>query len=75
MNAAATNIETRPKPASRLPLKAPSPAAAQIAWARRMPRNAQLSSAPDSSAETGDGASLWASGNHVCMGAKPIFVP
>ena len=23
----------------------------------------------------GDGASLWASGSHVCMGARPALVP
>ena len=40
-----------------------------------MPRKAQLSSAPESSAETTDGASLWASGSQVWSGASPIFVP
>jgi hypothetical protein len=56
-------------------MKAPSPAA-QLTWkARRIPRKAQFSSAPDISAETTDGDSLWASGSHVCSGARPIFVP
>ena len=32
-----------------------------------------VSSGPD--AETGAGASEWASGNHVCIGARPAFVP
>src|SRR5439155_17447732 len=30
---------------------------------------------PDISALTGAGASLCASGSHVCMGASPAFVP
>ena len=30
---------------------------------------------PESSAHTGDGAWLWASGSHVCMGTRPTFVP
>ena len=68
-------IESRPKNTSRSPLKCPSPAAARTLCPRRMPRNAQLSSAPDSRAETMDGASLWASGSQVCMGARPILVP
>ena len=40
-----------------------------------MPRKAQLSRAPESRAEAGLGASLWASGSQVCMGASPILVP
>ena len=40
-----------------------------------MPRNAQFNSAPESSAETTDGDSLWASGSQVCIGASPILVP
>ena len=39
------------------------------------PRNAQFNTAPESSAETTDGASLCASGSQVCSGARPIFVP
>ena len=34
-----------------------------------------LSSTPDMSALTGAGASLCASGSHVCIGASPAFVP
>src|ERR1700684_1971713 len=30
---------------------------------------------PESTAHTGDGAWLWASGSHVCIGARPTFVP
>src|SRR5579885_105008 len=30
---------------------------------------------PESTAHTGEGAWLCASGNHVCMGANPIFEP
>ena len=34
-----------------------------------------MSNTPDKSADAGLGASLWASGSQVCMGARPIFVP
>ena len=40
-----------------------------------MPIIAVLSRAPDSMAETGAGASLWASGSQVCIGARPTLVP
>ena len=56
-------------------LKAPSPAADQQRVRAEDGRNAQFNSAPESSAETTDGASLWASGSQVCSGARPIFVP
>src|ERR1022692_2067740 len=36
---------------------------------------AQFSRTPERSALTGVGASPWASGSHVCMGARPAFVP
>ena len=75
MNTAATAIEISPKPTSSSRLKSPRPAAAQTCCVRRIPRNAQFSSAPDSSAEMTDGDSLCASGNHVCSGASPILVP
>ena len=40
-----------------------------------MPKSAHLMSAPESSAETGVGAWLWASGSHMWTGARPAFVP
>ena len=40
-----------------------------------MARKEQFSSAPERNAETGPGASEWASGSHVWNGARPIFVP
>jgi len=36
---------------------------------------ATLSDTPESIALVGDGASLCASGSHVCIGASPAFVP
>ena len=32
-------------------------------------------SMPESSAHTGDGAWLWASGSQVCIGTRPTLVP
>ena len=50
--------------------------AASMIWCpRRMPNRAQLSSAPESRADTRDGAWLWASGSQLCRGARPILVP
>ena len=66
--------QPKQRPAGRR-LKSPRPAAARSACTRRMARNAQFSSAPDSRAETTEGASLWASGSQVCSGARPILVP
>ena len=40
---------------------------------RTNPKNAQFNTAPESSAETADGASLCASGSQVCRGAKTHF--
>ena len=57
------------------PESAPSPAASMIWWPRSMPSMAQLSSAPESRAETSDGAWLWASGSQLCRGARPILAP
>ena len=65
----------RPKKSSSPWPKDAIPAAAQTCWMRRMPRKAQLSKAPESRAETGEEASLWASGSQLCRGASPILVP
>ena len=75
MKMAATNMETRPKKTSSVPLNPPRPAPSMIWCPRRMPRKAQLSRAPDSRAETSEGAWLWASGSQLCRGARPILVP
>ena len=40
-----------------------------------MPSMATFNNAPDNIADTGAGPSLWASGNQVCIGANPTFVP
>ena len=45
------------------------------AFHRAMAYIATASSTPDIMAETVDGASEWASGSQVCMGARPAFVP
>ena len=39
------------------------------------PNSAHLMSAPESSADTGVGAWLCASGSHMWTGARPAFVP
>ena len=39
------------------------------------PEQGQFSRVPESRAETAAGASEWASGSQVCMGAKPALVP
>ena len=75
MNTAATAREVRPRITSNWLLNAPSPAATSTECTRRIASRAQFNSAPDSSAETTEGASLWASGSHVCIGARHIFVP
>jgi len=46
-----------------------------ISCTRSRPRKAEFNSAPESSAETGEGASEWASGSHAWIGAMPIFCP
>ena len=38
-------------------------------------RMAHFNSTPDSRADTGLGASEWASGSQVCMGNRPALVP
>ena len=59
-----------------MPRANPGPAAASTAGLnRRIAYTPTLSSTPDMSALTGAGASLWASGSHVCMGASPALVP
>ena len=75
MNTAATAIEIRPKNTSRSELKTASLAADSNACVRRIAKKAQFNSAPESNADTTDGASLWASGSHVCSGARPILAP
>ena len=65
----------QPEDQDGLPAECPRPAALHTARMRRMARNAQFRRAPESRADTTEGASLCASGSHVCMGARPIFVP
>ena len=60
---------------SIVPEKSPRPAAIIILLVLKIPRYAQLRRTPDKSADAGLGASLCASGSHVCMGARPILVP
>ena len=45
------------------------------AFHRAIAYTATANRTPDIIAEIGDGASAWASGSHVCMGASPAFVP
>ena len=75
MNGVATTTETRPKSSSRPSLNSGPQAPRAMVWKRMMPNSAHLISAPESSAETGVGAWLWASGSHMCTGARPALVP
>ena len=76
MNAAATRIESTPKPSSS-PVAHPAPPldASTSGTYRRMQYKAVLSRKPENTAETGAGAWLWASGNQLCIGARPALVP
>jgi len=75
MNGVATTIETRPNTSRRPWLNSGPQASRAMLWNRMMPKSAHLMSAPESSAETGVGAWLWASGSHMWTGARPAFVP
>ena len=72
---AAAIMDNRPNTMRIPPEKSSSPAATIILLVLKIPRKAQLSSTPDKRADAGLGASLWASGSQVCMGASPILVP
>ncbi len=53
-----------------------TPTAASVTALNRISAyNPTLSKTPDMSALIGAGASLCASGNQVCIGARPAFVP
>ena len=75
MNGVATTTEMRPKTSSTSAGNAGPHAAAAIVWKRMIASSAHLMRTPESSAETGVGAWLWASGSHRCMGARPALVP
>ena len=76
MNSAPTSSEKAPKTNEReLRNKAQAGRARRSPRKRTIPTIAVFSSAPDSMAETGAGPSLCASGSHVCIGARPTFVP
>src|SRR3989338_2408658 len=72
---AAITSDNKPMIRNKSRAKAACPAAAQICKTLKIPKKAQFNKAPDKSAETGDGASMCASGSQVCMGASPILVP
>ena len=50
-------------------------AAFTTAFQRMIAYIATASSTPDIIAESGAGASEWASGSQVCIGARPALVP
>src|SRR6266852_8085685 len=64
-----------PKPVSRLSVNQGLTDTSTTAFQRAIAYIATASSTPDIMAEIGDGASEWASGSHVCIGASPAFVP
>ena len=53
----------------------PVTSSGMIVRKRAMAKKEQLRSAPERSAETGAGASEWASGSQVWKGARPVLVP
>ena len=67
--------ERNPVTNSRDAAKPCRPAWTMISWTRSRPRNVEFKRAPESRAETGEGASEWASGSQAWSGATPIFVP
>jgi hypothetical protein len=75
MNGSATAMLKIPK-ATRIVDEKAGPRA-PIAMTLNLARayRATARAAPDSSAEIGLGAWLWASGNHVWKGTRPAFVP
>src|SRR5438876_5539075 len=73
MKTAATAIDIRPNQTKSSWQNAACPAAVQTCRARRIARNAQFSSAPESSAEIIEGDSLCASGNR-CEAARVPFL-
>ena len=74
MKTAATATERMPKKIIAASQK-PAISAGIISRKRAIAKNEQLRSAPERSAETGAGASEWASGSQVWKGARPVFVP
>src|SRR5471030_2667371 len=75
MKSAATNSENAPNATSTVRGSSEELAASVIVRNRAMPSIAVFKSAPESMADTGAGPSLCASGSHVCIGARPAFVP
>ena len=75
MNGVATTTDTSPKVSSNPWLNCGPQAARAMVWKRMIPNSAHLMRAPDSRADTGVGAWLCASGNHMCTGARPALVP
>jgi len=71
----AISTERMPKTSSsRRRWAAPAEGAVRLKT-RKMASIAQLSSTPESRAQIGEGAWLWASGSQVCIGASPALVP
>src|SRR5712692_2704048 len=70
-----TSTDNKPNAVSRLFVKEGFTDVSITAFQRAIAYIATASSAPDIKAEMGDGASEWASGSHVCIGASPAFVP
>src|SRR5260370_18141314 len=69
------STDNTPNPMSRLFVNEGCTDASITAFHRAMAYIATARSTPDIRAEIGEGASEWASGSHVCIGASPAFVP
>ena len=73
-NGTATASETRPKAMNTLRPRSSPTAGASARWVRQATSITVGSSAAESRADTGGGASLWASGSQLCTGAQPTLV-
>ena len=62
-----------PKPTSTVCVVRSPTTGASACWERQATSSTAGRSAAESNAETGAGASEWASGSQLCTGAHPIF--
>src|SRR5216684_6599471 len=70
-----TSTDNKPNAVSRLFVNQGFTDVSITPFQRAIAYIATASSAPDIKAEIGEGASEWASGSQVCIGASPAFVP
>src|SRR5437667_202267 len=75
MNGTAMSTDSRPSFNSKSPENSGPSDAFEIKWILRMQYKAPFSMPTAISTPAGDGASRYASGFHVCIGARPALVP